>query len=100
MNISKFTQKSLQAVNGCEKLAYDYGNQEIEQRIMAELGRGITYWTAKGGYTGEDVDVLYTVCSKYEVAHLRRIVHDINPQAFMVVKEGLSIRGNFTRKLH
>ncbi|HIX65200.1 MAG TPA: YitT family protein [Candidatus Anaerotruncus excrementipullorum] len=76
------------------------GNQEIEQRIMAELGRGITYWTAKGGYTGEDVDVLYTVCSKYEVAHLRRIVHDINPQAFMVVKEGLSIRGNFTRKLH
>ena len=34
MNISKFTQKSLQAVNGCEKLAYDYGNQEIEQEHL------------------------------------------------------------------
>ena len=29
MNISKFTQKSMQAVEGCEKLAYEYGNQEI-----------------------------------------------------------------------
>ncbi|SCP98325.1 ATP-dependent chaperone ClpB [Anaerobium acetethylicum] len=34
MNISKFTQKSLQAVNDCEKLAYDYGNQEIEQEHL------------------------------------------------------------------
>ena len=31
MNIQKFTQKSMQAVEGCEKLAYEYGNQEIEQ---------------------------------------------------------------------
>lgn len=34
MNISKFTQKSLQAVNDCEKLAYEYGNQEIEQEHL------------------------------------------------------------------
>ncbi len=31
MNINKFTQKSIQAINDCEKLAYDYGNQEIDQ---------------------------------------------------------------------
>ncbi len=34
MNIQKFTQKSIEAVNGCEKLAYDYGNQEIEQEHL------------------------------------------------------------------
>ncbi len=34
MNISKFTQKSLQAVNECEKIAYEYGNQEIEQEHL------------------------------------------------------------------
>ena len=34
MNISKFTQKSIQAVQGCEKLAYEYGNQEIEQEHL------------------------------------------------------------------
>ena len=31
MNINKFTQKSIEAVNQCEKLAYQYGNPEIDQ---------------------------------------------------------------------
>ena len=40
MNINKFTQKSLQAVNDLEKLAYEYGNQEIEQEhLLASLLR-------------------------------------------------------------
>ena len=30
-NIQKFTQKSVEAINNCEKIAYDYGNQEIDQ---------------------------------------------------------------------
>ncbi|HKM35483.1 MAG TPA: ATP-dependent chaperone ClpB [Lachnospiraceae bacterium] len=34
MNISKFTQKSMEAVEGCQKLAYKYGNQEIEQEHL------------------------------------------------------------------
>ena len=34
MNISKFTQKSIQAINNLEKVAYDFGNQEIEQEHL------------------------------------------------------------------
>jgi len=34
MNISKFTQKSVQAVQGCEKLAYEFGNQQIGQEHL------------------------------------------------------------------
>ncbi len=34
MNIQKFTQKSIEAINGCEKLACDYGNQEMEQEHL------------------------------------------------------------------
>ncbi len=34
MNIQKFTQKSMEAVQDCEKLAYEYGNQEIEQEHL------------------------------------------------------------------
>ncbi len=38
MNINKFTQNSLQAVQNCEKLAYEYGNQEIDQEhLLASL---------------------------------------------------------------
>ncbi len=34
MNISKFTQKSLEAIQNCEKLAAEYGNQEIDQEHL------------------------------------------------------------------
>ena len=34
MNIQKFTQKSMEAVENCQKLAYEYGNQEIEQEHL------------------------------------------------------------------
>ena len=34
MNINKFTQKSLQAVQDCERVALDYGNQEIAQEHL------------------------------------------------------------------
>ena len=34
MNIQKFTQKSIEAVNRCESLAYEYGNQQLEQEHL------------------------------------------------------------------
>ena len=34
MNLSKFTQNSIQAVQNCEKLAYEYGHQEIDQEHL------------------------------------------------------------------
>lgn len=34
MNIAKFTQKSIEALNNCEKVAYEYGNQEIDQEHL------------------------------------------------------------------
>ena len=38
MNINKFTQKSIQAVQGCEKLAYEFGNQQVgQEHLLASL---------------------------------------------------------------
>lgn len=34
MNISKFTQKSVEAIQNCEKIAGEYGNQEIDQEHL------------------------------------------------------------------
>ena len=34
MNINKFTQKSIEAIKSCEKLAYEFGNQEIDQEHL------------------------------------------------------------------
>ena len=38
MDLNKFTQKSLQAVQDCQKLAYQYGNQKIEQEHLLLCG--------------------------------------------------------------
>jgi hypothetical protein len=39
MNISKFTQKSLEAVQNTEKLAYEYGNQQIAGHVRRDSDR-------------------------------------------------------------
>ena len=40
MNIQKFTQKSVEAVNNLEKTAMEYGNQEIEQAVLSSDSGG------------------------------------------------------------
>ncbi len=74
-------------------------NDLIEKKIMEEMQRGITYWEAYGGYTNEKSFVMYTIISKYEVPALKRIVHEANPQAFTVFKEGPHVSGNFIKRL-
>ena len=34
MNIQKFTQKSIEALQMCEKIAHDYGNQELDEEHL------------------------------------------------------------------
>ncbi len=45
MNIQKFTQKSMEAVQDCEKLAYEYGNQEIKQEHLFGRSFAAGKWT-------------------------------------------------------
>ena len=54
---------------------------------------------AYGGYTDEKSYVMYTIISKYEVPTLKRIVHEANPHAFTVFKEGANVSGNFIKRL-
>ncbi len=58
MNINKFTQKSIEAVNMCEKIANDYGNQEIDQEHLLYALLDIDDSLIKGliGKMGIDTD--------------------------------------------
>ena len=73
--------------------------REMEQEIFGELGRGITKWSAQGAYTHDNSQVLYIMLSKYEVNHLRTIVHKYDPYAFIVENEGVRVEGNYLKKL-
>ena len=72
---------------------------ELEREVFGELGRGITKWVAQGAYTGEESHILYIMLSKYEVNRLTSMIHESDPQAFIVVNEGVNVDGNFLKKL-
>lgn len=57
----------------------------ISARVLDDLQRGVTVLSGTGAYTGEARPVLYCVISRSEVATLKSIVHEIDPQAFMVI---------------
>ncbi|MBL8061799.1 MAG: YitT family protein [Anaerolineales bacterium] len=58
---------------------------EITNRVTEELERGITYLEGRGGYTGNSRPILYCVVNRSEVASLKAIVHESDPEAFMVI---------------
>lgn len=71
----------------------------ISKAIMEETGRGVTNWEGAGAYTNETSYILFVMISKYEVNQIRRIVHSIDPNAFMIFTEGCSVEGNFEKRL-
>lgn len=74
-------------------------SQELEKEVFSELGRGITKWKTVGAYTHEESHILYIMMSKYEVHQLKTIVHKYDPQAFIVINEGVHVEGNYLKKL-
>jgi uncharacterized membrane-anchored protein YitT (DUF2179 family) len=60
-------------------------SNEVSQRILSELERGVTVVSAVGGYTGEPRPVLYCVITRSEVNQLKALVSEVDPKAFMVI---------------
>ena len=71
----------------------------VDKAINKVLGRGVTAWNGKGSYTDEDVHILISAISKYEITQLKNIVLKTDPSAFMIYTEGEGISGNFKRHL-
>ncbi len=71
----------------------------ISKAIMEHMNRGVTRWEGEGAYTNEASYVLVTVISKYEVPQLKKIVAQIDEQAFVVLTEGNTVMGNFEKRL-
>lgn len=59
--------------------------EKVVEAINEEMGRGTTIIQAKGGYTQKDRPIVFCVVTAAEVIRLKTIVHDADPDAFMVV---------------
>lgn len=59
---------------------------EMAERILKELDRGVTAIEAKGMYSGEGRTMLLCVVSRLEAVRLRSIVYSVDPRAFVIVQ--------------
>ena len=79
------------------------GSQESEKLgkvILSELHRGVTRFDATGMYTGKPHAVLLVALTVTEVNHLKALVSDVEPNAFVIVMPAQEVLGRGFQPLH
>jgi uncharacterized membrane-anchored protein YitT (DUF2179 family) len=66
---------------------------EIARDIMSILERGVTFLHGSGAYSGEDKKVIYCVVSRTELARVKEIVRNNDPDAFIALSEAPEVLG-------
>ena len=67
--------------------------EDIAQHIMRDMHRGVTILNGQGAYSGKAEKILYTVITFRELAVLKRLIADHDPDAFVVVTDTLEVMG-------
>jgi len=67
--------------------------EKISQEIMERIHRGVTLVNGRGGFTGEEIQILYTVVTFREVPRLKELAKSIDPNVFLVVSDTLEVVG-------
>ncbi|MDF2680404.1 MAG: YitT family protein [Brevibacillus sp.] len=71
---------------------------EIGDALAARLGRGITYLSGEGGFSGENKKVIFCVITRLEEAQLKSIVEEIDPSAFLAIGHIHDVSGGRFKK--
>ena len=64
------------------------------------MERGVTFLQGIGAYTGTDRPVIYCVITRSEVAQLKAIVREVDPDAFIVIGQAYEALGAGFKPLH
>jgi len=73
--------------------------EAVAAGVLTELERGVTEWTGKGMYSGAEKHVLLCAVSRAEIVPLKAIIHDADPQAFVVIGQAQEVLGEGFRPL-
>jgi uncharacterized membrane-anchored protein YitT (DUF2179 family) len=65
----------------------------LAERLLRDTERGLTLYQARGGYTGDEMEVLYCVVSRSELNRFKNIVKTVDPMAFMTVHDVQEVLG-------
>ncbi len=67
--------------------------ETISRRILNEINRGVTILHGKGAYSEQEQQILYTVINLREMAPLKEIVRNVDPDAVVVVSDTTEVMG-------
>ncbi len=67
--------------------------EPIIQEIFHRLRRGVTIMDAKGGYSGEEKTILLCVVTRAEIPHIKTIIRELDPEAFLIIGQAHEVRG-------
>jgi len=73
-------------------------HKEIGEALMARLGRGVTYLSGEGAFSGDDKKVIFCVITRLEEAKLKSIVEELDKQAFLAVGTIAEVKGGTIKK--
>jgi uncharacterized membrane-anchored protein YitT (DUF2179 family) len=59
--------------------------EQMRQALMTQLDRGVSFWDATGGYTGEPRTIILCTITRPQVNDLKRIVSTVDPNAFVSI---------------
>ena len=66
----------------------------VAQQIAEKLNRGATFLRGEGAYTGTETRVILTAVKRQQLAELKALVVEIDPQAFIIVQEAHQVLGD------
>lgn len=69
-------------------------HEKIAEVIAEKLDRGATYLNGQGSYSRADIKVVLTAVKRQQVAELKRLVVEIDPEAFIIVQEAHQVLGD------
>jgi len=68
-------------------------SRQISDAIMHQVDRGVTLLHGQGGYLGNETELVLTVISNRELIKVEKLIHQIDPECFMVVSRVSEVRG-------
>ena len=68
--------------------------EQVASRIAKDLERGVTYLEGEGYYSGTQTKVILTAVKKQQLAELKKLVVQIDPDAFIIVQEAHQVLGD------
>ena len=80
---------------GVDALAAEHGIQPVSYTHLDEkLDRGATFLYGQGSYSGKNTKVVLTAVKRYQLAELKELVVEIDPNAFIILQDSHQVLGD------